>query len=91
MYIYKQYSLKNNIMDELVTVKTSDFEAALAIAKSYLIDNGIDCVVNGEYITISLPEGGGARLQVMSGDYNRAIELLIKGGFAKREDYDFRE
>lgn len=78
-------------MDELVTVKTSDFEADLAIAKSYLIDNGIDCVVNGEYITISLPEGGGARLQVMSGDYNRAMELLIKGGFAKREDYDFRE
>jgi hypothetical protein len=76
-------------MDELVTVKTSDFEANLAIAKSYLTDNGINCVVNREYITILLPEGGGARLQVMSGDYNRAVKLLVKGGFAKREDYDF--
>ncbi|WP_029903486.1 hypothetical protein [Prevotella sp. 10(H)] len=73
-------------MDELVTVKTSDFEADLAIAKSYLIDNGIDCVVNGEYITIGLPEGGGARLQVMSDNYNRAVELLVQGGFLRRED-----
>ncbi len=73
-------------MDELVTVKTSDFEADLAIARSYLLDNGIDCVVNGEYITISLPESNSARLQVRSEDYNRAKELLIKGAFLQIED-----
>lgn len=39
-------------MDELVTLKSADFEANLAIAKSFLIDNGIDCVVNGEYLTV---------------------------------------
>lgn len=33
-------------MDELVVVKTSDFEADLLIAQSYLLDNGIDCVIN---------------------------------------------
>ncbi|MBK5721093.1 hypothetical protein JGH11_09455 [Dysgonomonas sp. Marseille-P4677] len=74
-------------MDELLTVKTSDFEANLAIAKSYLIDNGIDCVVNSGYISISQPDSGSATLQVRSGDFDRAKELLIKGGFSKREDF----
>lgn len=74
-------------MEDLMTVKTSDFGADLVIAKSYLIDNGIDCVINTEYLTISTTEGKSARLQVRSEDYNRAVELLINGGFAKSEDY----
>lgn len=73
-------------MSELVTVKASDFEADLAIAKSYLIDNGINCVINGEYLTVSTPEGGAARLQVMSEDYQRAVSLLIEGGFLQEND-----
>lgn len=73
-------------MNELVTIKSSDFETDLAIAKSYLEDNGIHCVVNRGYITISLPESGSARLQVMSEDYHRAAVLLIEGGFINKED-----
>ncbi|MFV0419434.1 MAG: hypothetical protein ACK5KT_11975 [Dysgonomonas sp.] len=76
-------------MDDLMTVKTSDFEANLVIAKSYLIDNGIDCIINTEYLTISTKDGKSARLQVRSGDYRKAVELLIKGGFTQREDYEY--
>ncbi|MDR2954797.1 MAG: DUF2007 domain-containing protein [Prevotella sp.] len=76
-------------MGDLVTIKTSDFEAGLAIAKSYLIDNGIDCVINSEYLTISSSEGKAARLQVREEDYNRAAELLIRGGFSTKEDFDY--
>lgn len=74
-------------MDELVTIKTSDFEAHLAIAQSYLIDNGIDCVINSGYISISQPDSGSATLQVRSEDYARAKKLLIEGGFSKSEDF----
>ncbi len=75
-------------MDELKTVKTSNFEADLAIAESYLLDNGIECVINKEYLSISTSKGGSARLQVMSGDYQRAIELLIEGGFIESVSLD---
>lgn len=75
-------------MDGLITVKTSDFEADLVIAKSYLVDNGIDCVINSDYLTIDLPERGSSVLQVRTEDYNRAVELLIKGGFSRREDFE---
>jgi hypothetical protein len=34
---------------------------------------------------------GAVRLQVMSQDYKRAAELLIKGGFAEREDFDYKD
>lgn len=76
-------------MDNLMTVKTSDFEADLFIAKSYLIDNGIDCVINTGYLTISTEDGVSAKLQVRAEEYKQAIELLIKGDFAKREDYEY--
>jgi hypothetical protein len=75
-------------MDELKTVKSSNFESDLAIAESYLLDNGIECVINKEYLSISTSRGGSARLQVMSGDYQRAIELLIEGGFVERASLD---
>lgn len=77
--------------NDLVTIKKANFEANLAIAKSYLIDNGIECVITGEYLTIGMGGMDAVRLQVMSHDYKRAAELLIKGGFAKREDFDYRE
>lgn len=75
-------------MDELKTVKSSNFETDLAIAESYLLDNGVECVINKEFLSISTSRGGSARLQVMSGDYQRAIELLIEGGFIERASLD---
>jgi len=72
-------------MDELVVVKSSDFEADLAIAQSYLLDKGIDCVINKGYITISMPGRGSATLEVRSEDYQRAMDLLEEGGFLGEE------
>lgn len=74
-------------MDDLVTIKTSNFEAHLAVAKSFLMDNGIECVINSGYISISQPDSGSAVLQVRPEDYNRAKQLLIEGGFSKSEDF----
>jgi len=74
-------------MDELLTVKTSDFEAELVVAKSYLEDNGIECMINSIYPTLTMI-GGGVKLEVREEDYERAVDLLIKGGFATREDYE---
>jgi hypothetical protein len=76
-------------MGDLVTLKSADFAANLAIAESYLTDNGIHCVISGEYLSVGMSGQGAARLQVMSEDYRRAAELLIKGGFSKRGDFDF--
>lgn len=76
-------------MKNLMTVKTSDFEADLVIAKSYLIDNGIDCTISTAYLTVSTEDGMSAKLQVREEDYKRAVELLVEGGFAKREDYEY--
>ena len=73
-------------MDELVVIKTSDFEADLLIAQSYLLDNGIDCVINKGYITIPMPGRGSASLEVRSEDYQRAMELLEEGGFTNNEE-----
>ncbi|MDU1889629.1 MAG: hypothetical protein E6767_02975 [Dysgonomonas sp.] len=74
--------------DRLVTIMVSDFEADLAIAKSYLIDNGIECIVNSDYLTVNAPGGASSTLQVKDEDQQRATELLIKGGFAKKEDFE---
>lgn len=73
-------------MDELVVVKTSDFEANLVVAQSFLRDNGIDCVINKSYITISTPDRGSASLEVRSEDYQKAIDLLEEGGFLDSDD-----
>lgn len=77
---FKKHKKTENMAD-LVTVKSSDFEANLAIAKSYLMDNGIDCVINTEYITISTSDGSAAKLQVLSDHYDKAMQLLKDGGF----------
>lgn len=74
-------------MEDFVTVKSSDFEADLVVARSYLLDNGIECVINGEYLSISTSDGESMRLEVKAQDYTRAMDLLFKGGFIKAEDF----
>lgn len=78
-------------MNDFVTIKVSDHPAELSVAKSYLEDQGIFCFIKDELISQVYPLAsnafGGAKLQVMEGDEERAIQLLIEGGFAKSEDY----
>lgn len=67
-------------MEKLVTVMDSNFEADLAIPKSYLMDNGIYCVIMGSYLTM-MPVKELSRLQVRDEDYDEAVRLLREGGF----------
>jgi len=70
-------------MDKLVTVMSSEFEANLAVAQSYLADNEIDCVVLPNYLTIVTGKSQMVKLQVREEDYERAIQLLKEGKFIK--------
>lgn len=79
-------------MENLVTVRTANFASDLSIAKSYLESQGIECVIQGElssqvYTTTAF-SGGGVLLKVEEKNYERAVALLVEGGFAKKEDYE---
>lgn len=79
---------------ELVTIKSSENYNHLAIAKTYLEDNGISCTFQDEYtsqVYSNTNVVGGIKLQVQEEDAQRAIELLIEGGFARKEDYEIPE
>ncbi|MDH6310824.1 hypothetical protein M2451_003560 [Dysgonomonas sp. PFB1-18] len=64
----------------------------MAVAKSYLEDNKIFCLLKDELINLIHPVGlGGIKLQVKETDAQHAAELLIEGGFAKKEDFEIPE
>ena len=78
--------------NDLITIKTSDIPGEMAVAKTYLEDNEIFCFLKDELINQVHPFAmGGTKLQVREEDAMRAIELLIEGGFAKKEDYEIPE
>ena len=76
-------------MDNLITIKTATFTADLAVAMTYLEDNGIKCFLKDENLVQVHPAATsqGVQLQVMEGDVEQALQLLIEGGFATKEDY----
>lgn len=79
-------------MSELITIKTSDRNVELHVAKTYLEDNGIPVFIKDELMHQVHPAAvRGAKLQVRDEDVQRAIELLIQGGFATEEDYKIEE
>lgn len=79
-------------MSSLVTIMTNDIADRLSIARTYLEDNGIESVLKDELMNHVHPFGlGGVKLQVLEEDAVRAIELLIEGGFATKEDYEVPE
>ena len=75
-------------MNDLVTVKTAANPTAFGVMQTYLESEGIACyVIDGN---ISRSYGlltGGAKLQVAADDAERAVELLIEGGFADPKEY----
>ncbi|MFT4222506.1 putative signal transducing protein [Dysgonomonas sp.] len=79
---------------EPVTVKTSQDYNHLAVVKTYLEANGIICTFKDEYTSQVYSHTyavGGIKLQVQEEDAPKAIELLIEGGFATKEDYEIPE
>lgn len=79
-------------MNDLVTIKTSNIPGEMAVAKTYLENNEIFCLLKDELINQIHPAGlGGIKLQVREEDAQRAAELLIEGGFARKEDFEIPE
>lgn len=78
-------------MPNLITVKISVLVNDLYIAKSYLENYDIPCFIQDENISLVYSIGsaamGGAKLQVSEENAEKARMLLIRGGFAKPEDY----
>lgn len=77
-------------MDTLVTIKTAHIPSDLVVARSVLESEGIYCFVKDEIMSQLYPMFGGvggAKLQVRGEDAEKAIAILIEGGFAKEEDY----
>ena len=79
------------MQEKLVTIKVFTFLPELYMAKSFLESEEIMCFVKDEIISQVLPLVptifGGVKLQVREEDAEKAIQLLIEGGFAKAEDF----
>lgn len=76
-------------MSNFVTIKSSDRAAELYVARSYLESYDISVYLKDEYTNQVHPAAiGGVKLQVKEEDAERAINLLIEGGFASKEDYE---
>jgi hypothetical protein len=75
-------------MENLVTVITLYEPGELPIPKSLLESEGIECFAIDELMSQLYPTGavGGIKLQVREKDAERAVKVLIGGGFLKDED-----
>ncbi|MDR2954796.1 MAG: DUF2007 domain-containing protein [Prevotella sp.] len=79
-------------MAGLITIMASDVQSEIMTAKLYLESNDITCFLKDELTNQVHPAGiGGVKLQVYEDDAMRAAELLIEGGYAKKEDYEIPE
>ena len=76
-------------MSNFITVKASDIYNDVSIAKSYLEDRGIFCILKDELTNQVHPYAiGGVKLQVSEEDVQEAINLLIEGGFSRKEGFE---
>ncbi|MDR0232571.1 MAG: DUF2007 domain-containing protein [Dysgonamonadaceae bacterium] len=76
-------------MEELVTVRTFFDTAQMAVPKSLLESEGIECFVQGEFMGQFHPAvnaADGLKLQVKEEDVKRAIDILKEGGFLTEKD-----
>lgn len=76
-------------MNKMITVKTATFQHELIVAKTFLEDNGIKTFLKDEFLVQLHPAttSQGIQLQVLEKDVDRALELLIEGGFVSVEEY----
>lgn len=76
-------------MNEFVTIKTATFASDLSVAVSYLEDKGVKCFLKDAHLVQVHPAATsqGVQLQVLEPDVERALELLIEGGFVTRDEY----
>jgi DNA-directed RNA polymerase subunit RPC12/RpoP len=76
--------------NSLVTITTFVYPHELGVPCSLLESEGVECFVRDEFTTGTFPHFsnsiGGIRLQVRESDAQRALEILIEGGFIHKED-----
>lgn len=80
---------------DLVTIKTFDNITNLGLVQSYLESEGIESYVKDEHLG-QVYSGAGIgslriKLQVRAEDAEAAAHILIKGGYAKPEDFELDE
>jgi len=77
-------------MDKLVTIRTFSNSVDFEMVKAYLESMGIECfgrdeVINRAYIA---NVNGGVKLEVREEQFEEAIQLLVDGGYLKKEDFE---
>ncbi len=77
-------------MEELVTIRTFSQSVDFEMVKSYLESFGIECfgrdeITNRAYLA---NVNGGVKLEVRASQAEEAIELLMKRGYLKSEDFE---
>ncbi len=79
-------------MDNFKVIKIVYNVSELGLVQSYLDSKDIRSFALDETIAqVYLPAVGGIRLVVLQEDEERAVEALIEGGFATKEDYEVPE
>lgn len=76
-------------MNNLITIKTATYQNEIDVAMSFLESNGIKCYLKDEFLAQVYPVGTsqGVQLQVAEENVEKALQLLIEGGFATVEEY----
>ncbi len=77
-------------MDKLVTIRTFSSSVDFEMVKAYLESMGIECfgrdeVINRAYLA---NVNGGVKLEVREEQLEEAVQLLIDGGYLKKEDFE---
>lgn len=74
---------------ELITIKIFDNIAQSSLVQSFLSSEGIESFIQDEHMgqLFGVANLFGIRLQVRLEDAQKAVALLIEGGFASAEDY----
>ncbi len=77
-------------MDTLVTLMSFAEPTEMAVPKSFLESEGIECFIQDELISQIYPWAssalGGIKLQVRESDLPQAVEIMKRGGFLSDED-----
>ncbi|MDD2327224.1 MAG: hypothetical protein PHZ13_02750 [bacterium] len=73
--------------ERFVTVKTFNFPADATIVQTYMEMRGIEIYMRNLVSNRLAYTLGDIEMQVKQSDYEKAIEALIEGGFAKPEDF----
>jgi hypothetical protein len=85
---------KNEENERMVEIAGYTFPADAQTLVAFLKSEGIDCYLRNEFtsqIMAGYADVGGARVEVLEKDAERAIQLMEEGGYAPHESTDDEE